>query len=128
MAIESVESQTSITDRTPVLAKGRGKSGMLLHKGALITPMCTPIDATGFWACQAWGLAPARRVSNNRAFFCVSRLRMPLVPSALVHTRHISTTGSPSSVYQHDHGSVSRVFPVQSSPEEKAASDDGDML
>jgi len=40
MAIESVESQTSITDRTPVLAKGRGKSGMLLHKGALITPMC----------------------------------------------------------------------------------------
>ena len=58
MAIESVESQTSITDRTPVLAKGRGKSGMLLHKGALITPMCTPIDATGFWACQAWGIAP----------------------------------------------------------------------
>ena len=40
LLIESVESQTSITDRTPVLAKGRGKSGMLLHKGALITPMC----------------------------------------------------------------------------------------
>jgi hypothetical protein len=71
---------------------------------------------------------PSRIVYQYRAFFCVSRLRMPLVPSALAHARSVSATESPSSVHQPYHGSVSIAFPVQYSQEEKAASDDGDML